>query len=160
MMTNLDPRISPYRNPRTARTEFKNLDQGEKEDIREFSRRVRSLGENANSTMNAVTRDNMDREQFNDGLFELEIQELRFRGDPNTFNDAIIDAISPGSRLRQRRPLANTKYLQQSDQRVERHVQAVSGQMEPDMMKVELDEMKKQVKNQVDMIKGTVTNEV
>ena len=160
MMTYLDPRMSPYRNPRTARTEFKNLAQGEKEDIREFSRRVRSLGEIANATMNAATRDNMNREQFIDGLFDLEIQELLLREDPNTFNDAVdralnIDAISRGSRMRQRRRLATTRYLQQSDQFVERHhVQAVSGQMEPDMMKVEMDEMNKQVKNQADMIKG------
>ena len=158
-MTYLDPRMSPYRNPRTARTEFKNLAQGEKEDIWGFSRRVRSLGEIAEVTMNAARRDNMNREQFIDGLFDLEIQELLLREDPNTFNDAVdralnIGAISRGSRLRQRRRLATTRYLQQSDQFADRHhVQAVSGQMEPDMMKVEMD-MKKQVKNQVDMIKG------
>ena len=40
-MTYLDSRMSPYRNPRTARTEFKNLAQGEKEVFREFSTRVR-----------------------------------------------------------------------------------------------------------------------
>ena len=159
-MTYLNPRISPNRNPRTARTEFKNLAQGEKEDIREFSRRVRSLGEIANATLNAATRDKMNREQFIDGLSDLEVQELLLREDPNTFNDAVdralnIDAISRGSRMRQRRRLATTRFLQQSDQFVERHhVQAVSGQMEPDMMKVEMDEMKEQVKNQADMIKG------
>ena len=95
----LDPRMSPYRIPRTARIEFKNLDEGGKEDIREFSRRMRLLGESANATMNGITRDNMNREQFNDGLFDLEIEELLLREDPNTFNDAVdkalnIDAIS------------------------------------------------------------------
>ena len=140
--------MSNYRNPRTARTEFKNLAQGEKEDIREFSRQVKSLGEIANATMNATTRDNMNREQFIDGLFDLEIQELLLREDPNTFNDAVdralnTNAISRGSRLRQRRRLTTTRYLQQPDQFVERHhVQAVSGQIEPHLMKVEMDEMK------------------
>ena len=40
--------MSPCRNPRKARTEFKKLGLGEKEDILEFSRRVSSLGEIAN----------------------------------------------------------------------------------------------------------------
>ena len=62
----------------------------------------------ANAAKNAITRDNMNQEQFIDGLFDLEIQELILREDPKTFNDAInrslnIDAISRGSRLRQRR---------------------------------------------------------
>ena len=104
----LCPDSIAFRNPWTARTEFKNVAHGEKEDIREFSRRVRSLVEIANAAMNAITRDNMNQEQFIDGLFDLEIQELILREDPNTFNDAInrslnIDAISRGSRLRQRR---------------------------------------------------------
>ena len=102
----------------------------------------------------------MNREEFIDGLFDQKIQELLHREDPNTFNDAVdrafnINAIRRGSRLSQRKRLATTRYLRQSDQLVERHhVPAVSGQMEPEMMKAEMEEMKKQVKNQADMIKG------
>ena len=59
-MTYLDHRMSPYNNPRTARTESKNLAQGEKVSIRKFSRRVRSLSEIANNRMNA------SREQINE----------------------------------------------------------------------------------------------
>ena len=159
MMMYLGPRMSPYRNPRTTRTEFMNLAYGEKENIREFSERVRLLGIIANAKMNAVTRDNRNREQFIDELLDLEIQELPLREDPNTFSDAVdralnINAFSRGSRLRQRRRLATTRYLQQSDQCVERHhVHAVSRQLEPDMMKVEMDEMRKQVENRANMTK-------
>ena len=144
-----DPRMSPYRILRTATIEFVNLDEGGKEDIREFSRRVRLLGESANATMNGITRDNINREQFNNGLFDLEIEELLLREDPNTFNDAVdkalnIDAISRGSRTRQRRRLATTRYLQHSDQCVDiHHVQSVSGQLEADMITAEMNEMKK-----------------
>ena len=117
MMTYLDPRISPYRSPRTARTEFKNSAQAVIEVIREFSRRVRSLREIANATMNAATGDNMIQKLFIDGLFDLEIQELLLREDTNKFNDTVdralnIDLISRGSRLRQCRWLATTRYLQ------------------------------------------------
>ena len=152
MMTYLGPRMSPYRNPRTARTEFENLAQGEKEDIREFSRRVMLLEKNVNATMISITWDHMNRKQFIDGLFDLEIQELLLREDPSTFSYAVdwalnIDAISRGSRLRQRRWLATFSSLQKSYQCVERHhVQGASGQLEPDM-KAEMDERKKQVKN-------------
>ena len=41
----LDPRMSPYRDQRTARAEFKALMQGVKEETRKFSRRVRALGD-------------------------------------------------------------------------------------------------------------------
>ena len=82
MMTYLDKRMSPYRNPRTARTHVKQLAQGENEDLREFSRRVRSLGEIASATMNAFTRDNMNREQFIIELFDLEVQQLLFGRTP------------------------------------------------------------------------------
>ena len=60
--------MMPFRNQRTAGAEFKNLIQGEKEGIQEFSRRIRSIGEVANHNMNAATRDVMNREQFINGL--------------------------------------------------------------------------------------------
>ena len=103
----------------------------------------------------------MNREQFIDVLFDLVVQDLLLQEDPLTFNDAVdralnIDPISRGSRLRQRGLLATTRYHQKSDpdQCVERyHVQDVIGQLEPDIMKAEKDDMKKQVKHQADMIK-------
>ena len=107
----------------------------------------------------------MNREQFIDVLFDLEIQELILRQDHNTFNGAVervlyIDAINKGSRVTPSRRLAIITYLQKSDQCVEGHqVKAVSREMEPDMINVEMNEMKKQVKNQVDKIKEDPYNE-
>ena len=76
--------MMPFRNQRTARAEFKNLIQGENEGIQEFSRRIRSIGEVANHNMNAATRDDMNREQFIDGLYDAEIQEILLKEDPKT----------------------------------------------------------------------------
>ena len=104
----LDPRMQPYRTQRTARAEFKSTVQDEKEGIREFSRRVRSIGEIANNNLNRNARDDMNREQFIEGLLDAEIQELLQREDPQTFTDAVnraltLDAINRSARNRQRR---------------------------------------------------------
>ena len=108
MITYLDPRMMPYRTRRTARAEFKGLYQEEREGIREFSRRVRSVGEIANANLNAAARDDMAREQFIDGVLDSEIHELLLREDPPNFNDAVnralsLDAIGRSTRNGQRR---------------------------------------------------------
>ena len=110
----LDPRMMPFRNQRTARAEFKNLIQSEKEGIQEFSRRIRSIGEIANHNMNAATRDDINREQFIDGLYDAEIQEPLLREDPQNLSAAInralsLDAVARNSRMRQRRRLASLR---------------------------------------------------
>ena len=55
--------------------------------------------------MNAATRDDMNREQFIDGLYDAEIQELLLREDPQNFSAAInralsLDAVALNSRMR------------------------------------------------------------
>ena len=110
----LDPRMQPYRTQRTARAEFKSTVQGEKEGIREFSRRVRSIGEIANTNLNRDARDDMNREQFIEGLWDAGIQELLQREDPQTFADAVnralsLDAINRTARNRHRR-IAGTAF--------------------------------------------------
>ena len=52
----LNNQIRDFPNARSARTEFKNLQQNEGESIQEFSRRVRKLGEAANAHLNAAGR--------------------------------------------------------------------------------------------------------
>ena len=104
----LDPRVSPYREQRTARNEIEALMQGDKEETREFSRRVRALGDIAHTLMNALSRDDMNREQFIDGLFDSDIYELLLREDPQTFDEAVnralsLEAITKSSRFRQRK---------------------------------------------------------
>ena len=107
----LDPRMSPYRDQRTARAEFKALMQSDKEETREFSRRVRALGDIAHTHMNALSLDDMNREQFIDGLFDPDIYELLLREDPQTFDEAVnralsLEAIKKGSRFRQRKRIS------------------------------------------------------
>ena len=104
----LDPRMQPYRTQRTARSEFKSTFQAPDEGIREFSRRIRSIGEIANANMNRAVCDDMNREQFIDGLLDTEVQELLLREDPPTFEEAVnralnLDALSRLARDRQRR---------------------------------------------------------
>ena len=62
MLAELDHRMMPFQTQAGARTEFKNLIQSEKEGLREFSWRVRSLGGVANAIVGAQARDAMNRE--------------------------------------------------------------------------------------------------
>ena len=60
--------------------------------MREFARQVRSLGEVANTNLGAQARDDMNREQFTDGLCDFELQELLLREDLEKFNQAVARA--------------------------------------------------------------------
>ena len=103
--------MSPYRDQRTARAELKALMQGDKEEMREFSRRVRALVDITNTHRNALSRDDMNEEQFIDGLFDSDVYELLLREDPQTFVEAVnralsLEAITKGSRYRQRNKIS------------------------------------------------------
>ena len=74
MLDELDRRLMPFQSRAAARAEFKNLMQGEKECLREFSRQVRSLGDVANKNMNEHARDDINCERFIDGNKEEELQ--------------------------------------------------------------------------------------
>ena len=81
--------MMPFQTQSAARAEFKNLMQEEGEGLRDFARRVRSLGEAANTNLGAHARDDMNREQFTDGLFDFELQELLLREDLENFNQVV-----------------------------------------------------------------------
>ena len=65
--------------------------QGEKEGLREFSRRVRSLGDVANRNMNEQARDDINCEQLID---DEELQELLLREEFESFSQAVTRAQS------------------------------------------------------------------
>ena len=92
MLAELDQRMMPIQTQSAARAEFKNLMQEEGEGLRDFARRVRSLGEVANTNMGAQAGDDMNREQFTDGLCGFELQELLLREDLENFNQAVARA--------------------------------------------------------------------
>ena len=76
MLSELNQRMVPLQTQSAARADFKNLMQEEGDSFRDFARRVQSLGEVANTNMGAQARDDMNREQFTDGLCDFELQEL------------------------------------------------------------------------------------
>ena len=84
MFEYLEAAMMPFGNQRTAPAEIKNLIQNEKEGIKEFSRRTRCIGEVANYTMNAASRDDMNLQQFIDGLYDAVKQEFYLAKVPKT----------------------------------------------------------------------------
>ena len=92
MLAELDQRMMPFQTQLAARAEFKNLMQEEGEILRDFTRRVRSLGEVANLNLRAQARYDMNREPFTDGLCDFELQELLLQEDLENFNQAVARA--------------------------------------------------------------------
>ena len=72
MLDKLYRRLMPFQSLAAARADFQSLMQGEKEGLREFSRRVRSLGDVENRNMKEQARDDINCEQFID---DEELQE-------------------------------------------------------------------------------------
>ena len=62
MLTELNQRLMPFQSRAASRAEFKSLMQGEKKSLREFSRRVMSLGDVTNRKMDEQARDDMNCE--------------------------------------------------------------------------------------------------
>ena len=94
-LAELDQRMMPFQTQSAARAEFKDLMQEEGEGLRDFARRVRSLGEVANTNLGAQARDDMNREQFTDELCDFELHELLLREDVESFNQAVARAQAP-----------------------------------------------------------------
>ena len=110
MLAELDHRMMPFPTHACARAEFKSLMQGEKEGLREFSRRVRSLGDVANVNIGSQARDDMNREQFIDGLFDAELQDQLLREDLGSLAQAVaraqaLEQVNKTSRTRNRKRL-------------------------------------------------------
>ena len=92
MLAELNQRLMPFQSRAAARAEFKSLMQGEKEGLREFSRRGRSLGDVANRNMDDQAKDDMSCEQFIDGIYDEEVQELLLREKYKSFSQTITRA--------------------------------------------------------------------
>ena len=86
MLADLDQRLMPFQSRVAVRAEFKSLMQGENEGLREFSRRVRSQSDVANRNMDEQARDDMNCEQFIDGIYDEEVQELLLREEFESFS--------------------------------------------------------------------------
>ena len=70
----LKGRLSTYRNERNSRGEFKNLYQGAEETLSEFASKIRNVGNRANPKVPVNQRDQVLREQFIEGLYDMDVQ--------------------------------------------------------------------------------------
>ena len=90
----LNHRIGDFPNARSARPEFKNLQQLESESIQKFSRRVRKLGEAVNAHFVVAERQEANKDAFMDGLLDSEIRYSLLKEEPGSFNAATQQAIA------------------------------------------------------------------
>ena len=112
MLAELDHRMMLFQTQAGARAVFMNLMQGEKEGLREcfpvesdpsaMLRMVINVG--------AQARDAMNREQFIDGLFDVELQDQLLREDLGNLAQAVaraqaLDLVNKPSRARTRKRL-------------------------------------------------------
>ena len=93
-------------------SEFKSFMQGDKEDLREFSRRVRSMGDVAKANKGVQTRDELNDQQFISGLYDAELHELLLREELESFTRTVaraqfLELANKTTRARSRR---RTKY--------------------------------------------------
>ena len=90
----LNNKIGDFPNARSARAEFKNLQQLESDPVQEFSRRVRKIGEAANVHLDVAGRQEANKDAFMDGLLDSEIRYTLLKEEPGSFNAATQRAIA------------------------------------------------------------------
>ena len=85
--------------------------QGEKEGFREF----RSLGDVANRNMNEQARDDINCEQFIDGIHDAQLQELLLREEFESFSQAITRAqsLEPAKKTARTRSERRPNYIRE-----------------------------------------------
>ena len=110
MLAKLDHRMMLFQTHASSRAEFESFLQGKKEGLRELSRRFRSLGDVASVNIGAQAGDDMNGEQFIDGLFDEEVQDQLLREDLGSLARAVArsQALEPVNKTSQAR---NTKRL-------------------------------------------------
>ena len=88
ILAKLYHRMMPSQTHAGARAEFKMQGKKKKEGLREFSRRVRSLGDIANANIGAQDGDDKDREQFVD----VELQDQLYKDDLGTKLKSLLES--------------------------------------------------------------------
>ena len=99
-LNELRNRIGDYPNLRTARAEFKSLQQGKSEKIVDFYRRVRKVSESANAALAADAGDLAAKETFIEGLVEPDVRGHLLREEPATLNAAYQRALNLGAKTK------------------------------------------------------------
>ena len=104
----LETRLVPFATQRGLRQDFKLAAQEDSESLREWARRVRTLGQRAYGTLAAVDREALQRDQFIDGLTDADIQESLWKEDIDGFGETIeralrLDSINKAKQAKQKR---------------------------------------------------------
>ena len=115
-LNELRNRIGDYPNLRTARAEFKSLQQGESEKIVDFYRRVRKVSQSANAALAADARDLDAKETFIEGLVDPDVRGHLLREEPATLNAAYqralnLEAVTKVEAQRYRRRGVGVRYV-------------------------------------------------
>ena len=147
LFEHLDRALGVLRNDRMGRSEFKALVQKEGESLRDFARRVRSVGTQVFANLNAEQRDEQFRERFIEGLFDPELLEVLLREDSRSFTDTInravdLETITRSIRNRSTKRVAALRVTQE----------ATTGSSNPEMT-----EMRQQM-NEVSQAMNNLTN--
>ena len=115
-LNELRNRIGDYPNLRTARAEFKSLQQGESEKIVDFYRRGRKVSESANAALAADARDLAAKETFIEGLVDPDVRGHLLRYEHATLNAAYqralnLEAVTKVEAQRYRRRGVGVRYV-------------------------------------------------
>ena len=97
LFEHLDRALGVLRNDRMGRSEFKALVQKEGESLRDFARRVRSVGMQVFRNLEAEQRDEQFRERFIEGLSDPDLLEVLLREDTRSFTDTLNRAVDLGT---------------------------------------------------------------
>lgn len=104
----LETRLVPFATQRGLRQDFKLAAQEDSESLREWARRVRTLGQRAYGTLAPADREALQRDQFIDGLTDADIQESLWKEDIEGFGETIeralrLDSINKAKQAKQKR---------------------------------------------------------
>ena len=75
LLTVLEPKMQLYRSKRAALSEFKAVNQMENESLKDYSRRVRYLGDLALAEKSLTERDQNLQDQFSEKVLDFRLQQ-------------------------------------------------------------------------------------
>jgi len=118
LLDTLSRALSPYTTPSIQRHEFNQSAQAVEEDIRSWARRVRKLARKTYVDLREDEQDRLAQDQFISGLCNEELQELMYREEFHTLEDAVnralrVDAATKMSKNRLRKRGAQVRMARQ-----------------------------------------------
>ena len=128
MLEYLKSRLSPYRNERISRGEFKNLYQEVEESLGQFARRIRDVGSTAYPDVSAIQGDEFFREQFLEGINDQAVQVQLLKEPEQDFLETLtraqlLDSIKKTTQnYPRRRTQHQIRFLSESEKDLQRRL--------------------------------------